>query len=281
MLHTASLPARSLRAHRPQRTFHAVALALATSLTVASVGFAVRARAIDAPGPVDPAGAALVAEADRLLHDDEDSERSLRAALDVYARARAHGLSRALEAHTRAHGALAFLRIGDKQRDDDSKVRLYEQGRKEAELGLKVDEGCADAWFYRGSNMGRIAQTRGVLQSLFLISDISASFKRCLKIQSDHVEYLVASGQVDEKVPAFAGGSTERAEASYRAAIRREPHFTRAMLDLAELLEHTGHKDEALQWARRARDEQQPMQPSDFRKFDKPRATKLVAALSS
>src|SRR5207253_5620835 len=121
-------------------------------------------------------------------------------------------------------------------------------------------------------------QTRGVLQSLFVLGDVKTSFERVIAIEPDNFDALLSLALIDANVPGFAGGSLERAETTMRKVVARAPKFTRARLDLAETLWSAGKKDEARALAQGVVDETAPLYAGEYRKFDKKRAQTLLAS---
>ena len=81
-------------------------------------------------------------------------------------------------------------------------------------------------------------------------------------------------------MPRLAGGSKKRAEQGYRALLEQDPHFTLAMIFYAEFLADRRREDESIQWLERVLAEDQPSEPADFRRFDRPRAMLLLEQLS-
>lgn len=236
----------------------------------------------DAGGPdAALAGEAAFARADRILDEDDNTPENIGRALGALDEAMAQGLTPSRRAQAYAHKAMAILRHGDLVRDKDKArgLALYEQGRREAEKGIEADPRCADAHFYKGSNLGRWAETRGVFQSLFALNDIKAAFARTLQLNPGHLEGQLARAVMDERLPGLAGGDSKRAERSYRALLQKYPHFTRAMLEFADYLQNDDRSEEAARWAALALDEKQPMKPGDWRRFDRPRAESMLRRL--
>jgi hypothetical protein len=219
----------------------------------------------------DPAPPApILADGEKLLEDSVDSAGYQRA-LAIF------GAIGTAPAHGRA--AQAYLRLGDLESDSDKKLALYEKGKAAADAGIALDAKCAVCWYWRGADYGRWAQTRGVMQSLFALGDIRGSFQKVLEIEPKNYDAMLSLALVDQKVPGIAGGNIERAEATMRTVIAAEPHFTRAKLDLAELLVDDGRKDEANRLVQQVLDDKAPLYPHEYKKLDVPRARKLLASL--
>jgi tetratricopeptide (TPR) repeat protein len=178
-----------------------------------------------------------------------------------------------------ARKAEAYLRMGDITADKEKKKSLYASGRDTAKSGIAVDAKCSRCHFWFAANAGRWGQVRGVLESLFLLDDVKGAFETALKLDPTYLDAKLSLGKIDEAVPGFAGGSVERAEKIFREVVKKDPHFTRAMLDLAELLAREDHEDEAKQWATKALNDSAPTFPGEHRKYDIARAKKLLAEL--
>jgi tetratricopeptide (TPR) repeat protein len=210
-----------------------------------------------------------IARGEALLWDAGDDVASYTAALAAFdeapADARVHGLR-----------AEAYLRLGDLQTNKAQKRSFYEKGRDAAKAGIALDPRCARCHFWLGANVGRWGQVRGVLESLFLLDEVKGAFQAALKADPAYLDAKLSLGKIDEAVPGFAGGSVERAEKAFREVIEKDPHFTRAMLDLAELLVREGKKDEGRAWTLRVLKEKMPSYPGEHRKFDVARAKRLL-----
>ena len=215
-----------------------------------------------------------------LLHEADDSMENLRSALLGYDEAIAVRLSPSDKASAFADKALALLRLGDLQGSKGEKQAYYKRGKLEAEKGIAANASYADAHFMRAANLGSWMRERGAVQSLFLLDDLKAGFQRTLELDSGHLKARLSLAKIDEQLPRLLGGSKKRAEQGYRALLERDPHFTLAMIFYAEFLAERGRKDESIQWLKRVTREEQPSEPADFRRFDRPRAAVLLEQFS-
>ncbi len=215
-----------------------------------------------------------------LLHEADDSAENLRNALLGYDQAITEGLSPAEKASAYSDKALALLRLGDLQDSKGERQAYYKRGKLEAEKGIAANASYADAHFMRAANLGSWMREKGVVQSLFLLDDLKAGFQRTLELDSGHLKARLSLAKIDEQLPRLLGGSTKRAEQRYRALLERDPHFTLAMIFYAEFLAERGRKDESIQWLKRVTNEEQPTEPFDFRRFDRPRAEVLLEQFS-
>lgn len=222
-------------------------------------------------------GDSKLAEARSILLNLDDSPEHLNQVLADCEQAIALGLSAPRKAEAQAWKALVYMRFGDHAKDTDQKLQFYDKGRQEAEAGIAADARSALAHFYRGANMGRWGLARGVIHSLFMLKDVRSEFERVRELDPRNLDALLALAKVDQEVPGIFGGSRERAEKLVRTALAEDPHFTRGMLDLAELLDKTGRRGEALTWVKRAQTESAPTRPGEWKNYDRWRAEHLLA----
>ncbi len=222
---------------------------------------------------------ALLSKGQLLVLDADDTDENLTAALAAYDRALQGELSPERQVSAYSYKALAYLKLGDRQRPNDQKARYYDLGRLQAQKAIQIDAECADCFFIWGSNVGRFGEAQGIMRSLSLLPRVRAAFQRALQIDPGHVNTIVAQGELDMILPRIAGGSKARAEARYHRALELDPHHTRAMALLAELLAQQGRRSEASAMARRVLEEEDPTHPGEQRKFDGPRAERLLERL--
>jgi hypothetical protein len=98
-------------------------------------------------------------------------------------------------------------------------------------LNDKNDEG--QCWW--GVAQGRIGQTRGVLNSLFMVSGLKKAFGRTLELNPGHPTALDALGVLYYELPGFAGGDLATSEQYYKRGIESAPNYCLIRLDLAKV----------------------------------------------
>jgi tetratricopeptide (TPR) repeat protein len=217
-------------------------------------------------------------QADQLLRETNDDLASYQGAVAIYDAMIAAGDA---PSSVYGHEAQAYLRLGDlisAEKDEDKKLATYKKGQAIADAGIAKDARCASCWFWHGATLGRWGETRGIMQSLFILGDVKTAFQKVLSIEPDNEDATLSLALIDAKVPGFAGGSIERAEAAMRKVVAKLPKFTRARLDLAEVLWDDGKKDEAKALAAGVVVEKDPLHRGEWRKFDVKRAQKLLAS---
>lgn len=87
----------------------------------------------------------------------------------------------------------SYLYTGDELPEDD-RLPIYEKGREYAEKATEVAPDSPDAHYWFASLLGRIGQTRGVLQSLFMVRPMKEALERVLELDPNYASaYYVLS----------------------------------------------------------------------------------------
>lgn len=231
------------------------------------------------PAPV-PAADPLK-EAFILVETGPNTLATLQKAIALYEGALADTtVSAKVRADALADVSRAQMRVGDLLKKDKEKIAAYEKGKAAGEKAVEVAGGKhAAGRFWATANLATIGRTRGVMNSLFMIGDLRKGMSEVLAQDPNFHFARNTLGEIDHAVPGFAGGSDDRAEASYLEVLKRDPHMTATMVLLARLKRDQGQKDEARQWAERALNETSPTFRHDHRKFDAPDAKAILADL--
>lgn len=172
----------------------------------------------------------------------------------------------------------AYMRIGDLETKDATKIAAYEKGRAAAQKAIALDPKAADPIFWDMANQACIGRTKGVMNSLFMLPELRKGLGRALELQPGHKLAKQTLGEIDHTVPGLVGGSDERSEKAYLDVLKRDPHFTATMVLLAKFYRDKGKDDEARKWAKKVVDGPSST-PHDWRKFDKAEAQKLLKEL--
>jgi Tfp pilus assembly protein PilF len=180
--------------------------------------------------------------------------------------------------HARALYELAhvcFL-IGDKAATKSEKLELYTLGRDYGERAIKADKGSAEAHFWYMVNMGRIGQTKGVLNSLFMVPDIKNEIETVLKIDPEHTGALDAKAMLYYELPGVLGGSLSKTIECLNQAIALDSNYTLLYLDMAKAHIKDDDYDTARWFLQRALQITDPTYPADHTLDDKPEAEQLL-----
>ena len=127
------------------------------------------------------------------------------------------------------------IQKGDDAKTKSDKLTYFGRAKALAEsliaLNGKNDEG--HCWW--GVAQGRIGQTRGVLNSLFMVSGLKKAFGRALELNPKHPTALDAMGVLYYELPSFAGGDLAKSEQYYKRGIESAPNYCLIRLDLAKV----------------------------------------------
>ncbi len=221
--------------------------------------------------------ATAIQAGDKLLFDGRHSHKAYAAAVAQYESAlKMGGLSDKEQADIYAKIAEAWFNRGELTKKESEKIELYEQGQAAAEKGLKLNNDSVPCIFWRISNMGRAGETRGVMRSLFMLPEVKREYARCLKLDPDYADCILAQAMIDVMLPSIAGGDTDRARKNFKRVLKQAPNHTRAMLYYAILLEDEGEEKEAIALLKKIVAHKRPYSKSSWRKTDKPRAEALL-----
>lgn len=230
----------------------------------APVVLALLLAAVSAPAqsPIEEARAALAT-----YHEDV-------ARLD---RARG-GLEKFLKTDSRVEGMILLSRIyfqwGDVRASDDSeRLAAYDRGRELGKRAVELAPKSPEAHFWYAVNAGRWGTTKGVLRSLFLLPTLREEVDIILQLAPDDPGALGLAGNIELALP---WGDLDKAEANFRKALKTDPHFTAARLDLARLLIKRGKYPEARRELRRVLNEKEPRFLADWTVKHTKRARELL-----
>ena len=170
------------------------------------------------------------------------------------------------------------------QRGDDAatkadKLRLYARAKAIADTLLGLNDRNADAHCWWGVAEGRIGQTRGVLNSLFMVPGLKRAFGRALELNPRHPTALDASGVLYYELPAFAGGNLTRSEEYLLRGIEADPNYTLLRLDLARVHVRQRRYVAARTQLNALLATRNPTYPADTELDDAPEARALLAEI--
>jgi tetratricopeptide (TPR) repeat protein len=161
----------------------------------------------------------------------------------------------------------------------DDKLAAYERGRQAGQRAIGLAPRSADAHLWYAVNTGRWGQTKGVVQSLFLLRPIRQELETIFSLDPRLAGAHALAGNVDFEVPAMVGGNRRRAEEHFKTALSLDPTFTGARVDLARLYLATGRTADARRELRAVIDETAPTNVADWTAKDLPRARKLLESI--
>lgn len=171
-----------------------------------------------------------------------------------------------------------WLTYGDvAAKKKDEKLRAYEKGRGIAKKAMELSPKNPDAHFWYTANMGRWGQTRGVLKSLFLVSQVKEQLNLILALNPKYVPALDVYGVLYYELPGLFGGNLELSEKYIRQAMELDPHLTVARVDLAKVLIKRKKYEEARSELNGVLEEKEPKLYTDWYVKDRKEAEGLMA----
>jgi tetratricopeptide (TPR) repeat protein len=218
----------------------------------------------------------LLAELDVVAanyHADPEQLDRLRAELERAARADPH------PAHWIGLARVSFLWGDVRAVTREQKLEAYGRGREAGKRATELAPRDATAHFWYATNTGRWGQTNGVVRSLFLLSTVREHLDLALQLDPNLAGAHVVAGYVHYEVPGLLGGDLDRAEQSFRTALKQHPRFTAARVGLARTLAKKGKIAEARREAQAVLDETSPQNLADWTVKDSRDARQLLASL--
>lgn len=139
-------------------------------------------------------------------------------------------------AHSRLARAAVYQADDLPEGQDDAKEALFDLARRHAERAVNLAPDDPEAHFELARALGRLAQYRGVLQSLNLASRVAASLDRALELDPQHAGAWHARALFHDEVPWIAGGRSGLVIPSFERAIAAEPDVIVHRVELARVL---------------------------------------------
>lgn len=162
-------------------------------------------------------------EADE-LHTDERYEQALEVLDDAQNEAR-NDRQRSEVGWRRARTTLAMVDsdLASGAIDDSEAIERLEQGEEYAAEATDDNPRLAEAWFWQAANMGRRGQVRGVLNSLFMASDVRDLAFEAIELDEDLTEPYFLLGVMYRELPGgiISFGDDQKAVSLARLAVDR------------------------------------------------------------
>lgn len=161
----------------------------------------------------------------------------------------------------------------------EQKLEAYGRGRQAGLRAVELAPKNATAHFWYATNSGRWGQTNGVIRSLFLLHTVREHLTTALELDPNLTGAHVVIGYVHYEVPGLFGGDLDKAQESFRTALKQVPTFTTARVGLARTLAKKGKIAEARREAQAVLDEKTPSNPADWTLKDTRDARQLLESL--
>ena len=101
----------------------------------------------------------------------------------------------------------AALNIGDLKEEEGASsadlLAVFEKGQKYADDAIRYDQKNHLGYYWKSANIGRWAQTKGILDSLFKAGPMRDLLKSAVALEPDHSQSYYVLGQLYEQVPGF------------------------------------------------------------------------------
>ncbi|MBN2378525.1 tetratricopeptide repeat protein [candidate division WOR-3 bacterium] len=175
--------------------------------------------------------------------------------------------------------ARLYCLLGDDESAKDKKLFYYEKAQESAEKAKTHGSSTPESHFWYGVALGRIGQTKGVLNSLNLAGPVKKAFEKALELNSKFTPAMDGLGVWYMEVPGVAGGSLSKSEEYLKKGLSIDPNYTLLMVDLAKLYIKQKKYTDARTQLNKVLATTNPKHPADFYLEDKPDAEKLLAEI--
>lgn len=166
--------------------------------------------------------------------------------------------------------------LGDAAETKAGKLEFYNRGKDLGKKAVKLDGSSAWAHFWYMVNLGRIGQTKGVLNSLALVPEIRKEIEKVLKIDPAHTGALDARAMLYYELPGLLGGNLDKSIESLNKGIELDSNLTLLYVDMAKVYIKKKDYEKAQWYLKRAIRIIKPTYEADHILDDKPEAVQLL-----
>ncbi|WP_126993351.1 tetratricopeptide repeat protein [Thermosipho globiformans] len=131
--------------------------------------------------------------------------------------------------------------------DSEDKEKLYTEALEVIKKEIEKDPNNGRAYYVAGAIVGRLAQYKGIVQSLFMLNDFDNYIEKAIEILDDNFYKglaLIAMGMRFRDVP-WPLRSYKKAEKYLLDALEVLPNYPNIHLELGKLYEKMGKIEEA------------------------------------
>jgi tetratricopeptide (TPR) repeat protein len=141
--------------------------------------------------------------------------------------------------------AKAYLYLAD--RTTDQKLALYEKGKAYADQAVEVAPNNPHCHYWQGALMGRIGQTRGVLNSLFMVKPLQETMELVLELDSNYADAHYVLSNLYDQAPGWplSIGNKNKALEHIEKALAIDPDNPEYKVQYATVLLSHKRRDEA------------------------------------
>jgi len=166
--------------------------------------------------------------------------------------------------------------LGDKAEEKDAKLKYFYQGRDYGERAVELDDEVPDAHFWYMVNVGRVGQTKGVLNSLVLVPTVRKEIEAVLELDPEHTGALDAQAMLYYELPGLLGGNLNKSIESLNKGIALDSNYTLLYVDMAKVYIKKKDYEKARWFLNRAIAITEPTYEADHVLDDKPEAEALL-----
>ncbi|MBD3285377.1 tetratricopeptide repeat protein [candidate division WOR-3 bacterium] len=175
--------------------------------------------------------------------------------------------------------ARLYCLLGDDESAKEKKLFYYQKAEDNAEDAKAHGPGIPESHFWYGVALGRIGQTKGVLNSLNLAGPVKKAFEKALTLNSKFTPAMDGLGVWYMEVPGIAGGSLEKSEEYFKNGLAIESNYTLLRVDLAKLYIKQKKYSDARTQLNKVLSTTNPKHAADYVLEDKPDAQRLLAEI--
>lgn len=169
--------------------------------------------------------------------------------------------------------------LGDRTQDKEAKLELYYKGRDYGRQAVELDDNSPDAHFWYMVNIGRVGQTKGVLNSLVLVPEVRKEIERVLELDPKHIGALDAQAMLYYELPGLLGGNLNKSIESLDRGIALDSNYALLYVDMAKVYIKKKDHEKARWYLNRVLEITEPTYEADYVLDDKPDALRLLAEI--
>lgn len=166
--------------------------------------------------------------------------------------------------------------LGDEANTKDEKLVLYGKGKTLAEGAIKLDDQAVWAHFWYVVNIGRIGQTRGVLNSLASVPEIKKELDKILKLDPQHTGALDVKAMLYYELPGLLGGNLNKSFEVLNEGIAVDSNYSLLYVDMGKVLIKKKEYQQARWYLKKVLELQEPTYVADYVLDDRSDALQLL-----
>jgi len=129
--------------------------------------------------------------------------------------------------------------------DDGLREEMYERAVEKGEKAVEI-ESTSYTNFVTGAAIGRLAQYKGIVSSLFMLGDFDDYISTAIELNPQNFNALVAMGMRYRDTP-WPTSSKKKSEQYLLRAVEAEPTYINAYYELGILYKEWGKDEEAIE----------------------------------